>query len=65
MLDVRDFGSSLEVAETFLGAGVVTVPGSAFGSEAEGFLRASFCADLPVLAEGVARIKTALHTLEK
>ncbi|MGI8838354.1 MAG: pyridoxal phosphate-dependent aminotransferase [Pyrinomonadaceae bacterium] len=60
MLDVHDYGSSLEVAETFLGAGVVTVPGSAFGNEAEGFLRVSFCADLPVLTEGVARIKAAL-----
>ena len=60
MVDVHDYGSSLEVAETFLSAGVVTVPGSAFGSEAEGFLRVSFCADLPVLSEGVARIKAAL-----
>ena len=61
MLDIHDYGSSLEVAETFLGAGVVTVPGNAFGSEAEGFLRVSFCADLPVLTEGVARIKAALE----
>jgi len=30
------------------------VPGSAFGSEGEGFLRVSFCADLPVLTEGVS-----------
>lgn len=61
MLDIHDYGLSLEVAETFLGAGVVTVPGNAFGSEAEGFLRVSFCADLPVLTEGVARIKAALE----
>ena len=65
MVDIRDYGSSLEVAETFLGAGVVTVPGNAFGSEGEGFLRVSFCADLPVLTEGVARIKAALKSLEK
>ena len=65
MVDIRDFGSSLEAAETFLTAGVVTVPGNAFGSEGEGFLRVSFCADLPVLTEGVARIKAAVANLEK
>ena len=65
MVDIHDYGSSLEVAETFLAAGVVTVPGDAFGSEGEGFLRVSFCADLPVLTEGVARMKTALKSLAK
>jgi aspartate aminotransferase len=60
MVDVREYGSSLEVAERFLENGVVTVPGSAFGSESEGFLRISFCADKPKLAEGVARMKKAL-----
>jgi aspartate/methionine/tyrosine aminotransferase len=61
MLDVRALeGSSLEVAERLLEHGVITVPGSAFGSEGEGFLRLSFCADVPQLAEGVKRIKQAL-----
>ena len=48
------YGSSMEVAEAMLEGGVVTVPGNAFGSESEGFLRVSFCADLPVLTEGVS-----------
>jgi aspartate aminotransferase len=65
MVDVRDYGSSIEVAEAMLGANVVTVPGSAFGSESEGFLRISFCADLPVLAEGVKRMSAALAGLKK
>jgi aspartate aminotransferase len=65
MVDVSRYGSSLEVAEAILEGGVVTVPGSAFGSESEGFLRVSFCADLPVLAEGVARIRTTLKKIEK
>jgi aspartate aminotransferase len=65
MVDIHDYGSSLEVAETFLRAGVVTVPGNAFGSEGEGFLRVSFCADLPVLTEGVARMKAALNEFSK
>ncbi|HEV2880228.1 MAG TPA: aminotransferase class I/II-fold pyridoxal phosphate-dependent enzyme [Pyrinomonadaceae bacterium] len=60
MLDVSAYGSSLEVAEQLLAHGVITVPGSAFGAEGEGYLRLSFCADAPTLAEGVSRIKTAL-----
>jgi len=65
MVDIRDYGSSMEVAEAILEAGVVTVPGNAFGSEGEGFLRVSFCADLPVLAEGVKRMAAALKMLKK
>ncbi|HEX8423955.1 MAG TPA: aminotransferase class I/II-fold pyridoxal phosphate-dependent enzyme [Pyrinomonadaceae bacterium] len=60
MLDVSAHGNSLEVAERLLEHGVVTVPGSAFGTEGEGYLRLSFCADEPRLAEGVRRIKEAL-----
>jgi aspartate/methionine/tyrosine aminotransferase len=63
MVDIGRYGSSIEVAEAMLDAGVVTVPGGAFGSEGEGFLRVSFCADLPVLTEGVARMSAALKTL--
>lgn len=63
MVDVRAYGSSLDVAEAILEGGVVTVPGGAFGSESEGFLRVSFCADLPVLTEGVARMRAALGDL--
>ncbi|MDQ1591911.1 MAG: aspartate aminotransferase [Pyrinomonadaceae bacterium] len=61
MLDVSAHGSSLEVAERLLAHRVITVPGSAFGAEGEGYLRLSFCADAPTLAEGVKRIKTALE----
>ena len=61
MVDIRDYGSSLDVAEKILEGGVVTVPGNAFGSEGEGFLRVSFCADLPVLTEGVKRMRAALQ----
>lgn len=64
MVDVSRYGSSLEVAEAILAGGVVTVPGGAFGSESEGFLRVSFCADLPVLTEGVRRMSAALARLE-
>lgn len=63
MVDIGNYGSSLEVAEAILEGGVVTVPGSAFGSEGEGFLRVSFCADLPVLTEGVARMSATLKKI--
>lgn len=65
MVDISGYGSSIAVAEAMLESGVVTVPGSAFGSESEGFLRVSFCADLHVLTEGVKRMKTALKNLNK
>jgi aspartate aminotransferase len=65
MVDLSDYGSSLEVAEAMLKSGVVTVPGNAFGSEGEGFLRVSFCADLSVLGEGVKRMSAALENLGK
>ena len=60
MADVSGYGGSSEVAEALLAHGVVTVPGAAFGAEGEGYLRLSFCADLPALAEGVRRIRKGL-----
>lgn len=63
MVDIGRYGSSIEVAEAILEGGVVTVPGNAFGSEGEGFLRCSFCTDLPVLTEGVKRMSAALKSL--
>lgn len=64
MLDVSRHGTSIQVAEAFLEEGVTTVPGSAFGSEGDGYLRVSFCADLDVLAEGVRRMKAGLDKLQ-
>jgi len=63
MVDVSKHGTSMEVAEALLQERVITVPGSAFGSQSEGFLRVSFCADLDALTEGVSRIKRALQRL--
>jgi aspartate aminotransferase len=63
MVDVAAYGSSMLVAEALLARGVITVPGAAFGSESEGFLRVSFCADQGALTEGVRRIGAALATL--
>jgi len=63
MLDVSKYGPSMRVAEALLNERVITVPGAAFGSESEGFLRVSFCADHETLAEGVRRIKRGLANL--
>jgi aspartate aminotransferase len=60
MVDVSKFGSSMSVAEALLEERVITVPGVAFGSECEGFLRVSFCAEKDALTEGVARMKKGL-----
>lgn len=60
MLDVRDLGEDIEIAEKFLQNRVISVPGVAFGSEAEGFLRMSFCNSEEKMTEGVRRIKEAL-----
>ncbi len=60
MLDVRGIGDDLEIAERFLQNRVITVPGIAFGDEAKGFLRVSFCNDEVKIAEGVRRMKEVL-----
>jgi aspartate/methionine/tyrosine aminotransferase len=65
MLDVGDYGASMEVANALLEERVITVPGAGFGSEAERFLRVSFCADHETLSEGVARMKKAIHGLRR
>jgi aspartate aminotransferase len=63
MLDVSKYGPSMRVTEAFLEEGVITVPGSAFGSEGSGYLRVSFCADLDVLTEGARRMEAGLRKL--
>ncbi|CAN5129187.1 pyridoxal phosphate-dependent aminotransferase [soil metagenome] len=60
MLDVREIGDDVEIAEKCLQNGVITVPGVAFGSEAKGFLRISFCNTEEKMIEGVRRMREAL-----
>ena len=60
MLDVRSLGDDIEMAEKCLQNRVVTVPGVAFGDEAKGFLRISFCNTEEKMTEGVLRMKEAL-----
>jgi len=63
-VDVAPWGSSLAVAEAALEQRVITVPGGAFGSEAERFLRLSFCVDEETLTEGMRRVARALAQLK-
>lgn len=65
MVDISRFGDSMGVAQVALEHGVVTVPGAAFGSEGEGYLRVSFCADESTLAEGVRRLGQAFKENER
>ena len=60
MLDVSSLGDDLEIAEKFLQNRVITVPGIAFGTEARGFLRISFCNTEEKMAEGVRRMKEVI-----
>lgn len=60
MLDVRSLGDDIEIAEKCLQNRVITVPGVAFGDEAKGFLRLSFCNTEERMVEGVRRMKEAL-----
>ena len=60
MLDVSRYGPSEEVAIKLLESGVITVPGGAFGTEGEGFLRLSYCFDSALIEEGIRRIAKGL-----
>ncbi|MBC7798505.1 MAG: aminotransferase class I/II-fold pyridoxal phosphate-dependent enzyme, partial [Pyrinomonadaceae bacterium] len=61
MVDVREYGECLPIAEKLLEHKVITVPGIAFGEESRGFLRLSICNDEANLAEGVQRMKQGLN----
>ncbi len=60
MLDVSRYGPSMDTAMSLLDERVITVPGSAFGSEGEGFLRLSFSIEAALIEEGIRRIAEGL-----
>ena len=66
-VNVKSLGMpSMEVAEYFLEeAKVAMVPGSAFGSEGEGYLRLSYACSYEDLQEAIRRIKDAVEKLKK
>ena len=66
-VNIKSLGmSSMEVAEYILEhAKVVMVPGSAFGTEGEGYLRLSYSCSYEDLQEACKRIKEAVAELKK
>lgn len=66
-MNVKELGkSSMEMAEYLLEtAKVAMVPGSAFGSEGEGYIRLSYACSYDELVEACARIKDAVEALRK
>jgi aspartate aminotransferase len=63
MLDVSGFGESEDVATKLLAERVITVPGSAFGSEGRGYLRLSFSIGASMIEEGIGRIGKGLQRI--
>jgi len=63
--DISAFGkSSEEMARLLLEkAGVVTVPGNAFGAAGEGFLRLSFAASETTIETALERMRAFLTSL--
>lgn len=53
--------SSMDLSVKLLEAGVVVVPGSAFGEQGEGHLRFSFAADIEDIREGLAVVEKVLE----
>lgn len=65
MLDVSKYGASMDTAMSLLDARVITVPGSAFGSEGEGFLRLSYSIEALQIEEGIGRVASGLNNLHQ
>ncbi|GAW31922.1 LL-diaminopimelate aminotransferase [Carboxydocella sp. JDF658] len=56
------FSTSMEFALTLLEkAGVLMIPGHAFGAQGEGYVRIALTQEVPLLQEAVARIKANFH----
>ncbi len=66
-MNIKKLGkSSMEMAEYLLEtAKVAMVPGSAFGSEGEGYIRLSYACSYEELVEACERIKDAVEALKK
>jgi aspartate/methionine/tyrosine aminotransferase len=62
MIDVSQYGPSMGTAMALLDHRVITVPGSAFGSEGEGFLRLSYSIEAGLIEEGIRRIASGLRS---
>ena len=64
-VNIKSLGkTSMEMAEYLLeNAKIALVPGSAFGSEGEGYLRISYATSMEQLVEACKRIRKAVEDL--
>ncbi|MBI4751339.1 MAG: aminotransferase class I/II-fold pyridoxal phosphate-dependent enzyme [Acidobacteria bacterium] len=65
LVDVSALGDDVQVAVELLKECVITVPGSAFGTQSTGFLRLSFGGQPQNLREGLSRLKQGLARLHQ
>jgi aspartate/methionine/tyrosine aminotransferase len=66
-VNIKDTGMTSEELSMYLleKCKVVTVPGTAFGTQGEGYLRLSFATSLEDIKEGIRRIKKGIEKIKK
>jgi len=64
-VNIKDTGMTSEELSTYLleKCKVVTVPGTAFGAQGEGYIRLSFATSLEDIKEGIKRIKKGIERI--
>jgi len=65
-VNIKDTGITSEELSTYLleECKVVTVPGTAFGTQGEGYIRLSFATSLEDIKEGIKRIKKGIEKIK-
>jgi len=65
-VNIKETGMTCEELSMYLleECKVVTVPGTAFGKQGEGYIRLSFATSLDMVKEGVARIKKGIEKIK-
>lgn len=66
-VNIKETGMSAEELSMYLleECKVVTVPGTAFGAQGEGYIRLSFATSLEDIKEGIKRIKKGIEKIKK
>jgi len=66
-VNIKETGMTSEELSMYLleECKVVTVPGTAFGRQGEGYIRLSFATSLDMVKEGIARIKKGIEKIKK
>lgn len=66
-VNIKETGMTSEELSMYLleECKVVTVPGTAFGKQGEGYIRLSFATSLDMIKEGIKRIKKGIENIKK